>query len=103
MSDLTFKEFQKYIKDNYHEKDSKRGTSGNFMWLIEEIGELSSALQHCSNPEKEPSETDRKNLEEEFADVLGWLSTLANIHGVDLERALYKKYLCRSKPDTHKA
>lgn len=79
---LTFRQFQTFIRDRYHERDSARGTASNFMWLIEEVGELATALQ---KPDLDPSE--------EFADVLGWLATLANMHGVDLEEALRKKYL----------
>jgi NTP pyrophosphatase (non-canonical NTP hydrolase) len=36
---------------------------------------------------------DPANLREEFADVLAWLTTLANISGVDLEEAIREKYL----------
>lgn len=51
------------------------------MWFIEEVGELATAL--ASN--------DRQNKQEEFADVFAWLCTLANITGVDIEKAC-KKY-----------
>lgn len=53
------------------------------MWLMEEIGELASALR---------ANNDRDNLEEEFADVIAWLTTIANVAGVDLAQALSKKY-----------
>ncbi len=61
------------------------------MWLIEEVGELATALQDNA-PGKSPPPTaeQRKNLEEEFADVLAWLMTLANINGVEMETALEK-------------
>ena len=36
---------------------------------------------------------DQANLEGEFADVLAWLTTLANINGVDLTRAVEAKYI----------
>lgn len=101
--DLTFREFQNFIKTNYQKKDAERGTAGTFMWLMEEIGELASALQHCSRPNEAVSPRDQQNLEEEFADVLGWLSTLANMHSVDLETALRRKYLNRKEIDSHKA
>ena len=39
------------------------------------------------------------DLEEEFADVLAWLTTLANITGVDLERAITRKYLEDGGPE----
>ncbi|MBQ7502477.1 nucleotide pyrophosphohydrolase [bacterium] len=102
-SNLTFKEFQQFIRTNYYKKDAERGSAGCFMWLMEEIGELASALQHCSNPEKPASAEQTANLQEEFADVLGWLSTLANMHGVDLEAALRRKYLDREEIDRHKS
>ena len=36
-------------------------------------------------------------LEEEFADVVGWLSTLANMNGIDLETAVRNKYVVHPK------
>ena len=50
------------------------------MWFIEEVGELATAL----------ASEDHENKEEEFADVLAWLCTLANISDVDLEKACTK-------------
>jgi NTP pyrophosphatase (non-canonical NTP hydrolase) len=86
---LTVAAFQKLIYDRYYPTDSARGTPGTFMWLIEEVGELATALQDNA-PGKSPTVEQRHNLEEEFADVIAWVTTLANIHGVDLERALSK-------------
>ena len=34
-----------------------------------------------------------REMREEFADVLAWLTTLANISGVDLEQAVREKYM----------
>ncbi len=75
-------EFQELIDRMYSDKDRERGTSGTFMWLIEEIGELASALVEGTPEEKS----------EEFADVLAWIFTLANIANVDLASALEAKY-----------
>jgi NTP pyrophosphatase (non-canonical NTP hydrolase) len=86
---MTFAAFQKLIRDRYFATDNARGTPGTFMWLIEEVGELATALQDNA-PGKNPTPAQRANLEEEFADVIAWLTTLANIHGVDLEKALTK-------------
>jgi NTP pyrophosphatase (non-canonical NTP hydrolase) len=86
---LTIAAFQKLIFDRYYPTDSARGTAGTFMWLIEEVGELATALQDNA-PGKSPTPAQRANLEEEFADVIAWLTTLANIHGVDLEKSLTK-------------
>lgn len=87
---LTVAAFQSLIRDRYLETDRARGTAGTFMWLIEEVGELATALQSCSAEKGGGDASARANLEEEFADVIAWLATLANVNGVDLERALRK-------------
>ena len=93
---LTFQDFQQHIRDRYYATDSARGTPATFMWLIEEIGELATALHHADDPGR------RDNLHEEFADVIAWLTTLANVAGVDLETALRDKYLTGDGPKGHK-
>ncbi|MEO1008493.1 MAG: MazG nucleotide pyrophosphohydrolase domain-containing protein [Planctomycetota bacterium] len=87
--DVTLRGFQRLIRDRYFETDNARGVPGTFMWLIEEVGELATALQECQ-PGQNPTDAQRANLAEEFADVLAWLSTLANIAGVDLADATAK-------------
>lgn len=97
---LALAEVQQTIAEIYSHKDAARGTEGTFMWLMEEIGELSAALR----------ENDHASLAAEFADVLAWLATLANVSGVDLDQAFLDKYgqgcpgckktpcLCQVKP-----
>ena len=77
---MNISEFQHIISKKYEKRDRQRGIPATFMWFIEEVGELATAL--ASN--------DDKNKEEEFADVLAWLCTLANITDVDLEKACDK-------------
>lgn len=79
---MKLSEFQALIRDQYLEKDKARGIDGTFMWFVEEVGELARALKG----------NDRDNLEEEFADVLAWLTSMASIKGIDLEAAAQKKY-----------
>jgi len=86
--DLTVRAFQELIQRRYSTNDAARGTPGTFMWLIEEVGELATSLHECAAADATPEQ--RHNLEEEFADVMAWLTTLANINGVDLEKALTK-------------
>ncbi len=74
--------FQELIRTMYLEKDVARGIDGTFMWLIEEVGELAAALRDGSHEEKLG----------EFADVLAWLTTIANVAGVDLNEAVQRKY-----------
>ncbi len=81
---MTLGELQIRIRHLFGAKDGRRGIDGTFMWFMEEVGELAAAL-------REP-EAAGGNLAREFADVLAWLATLANIAGVDLEAAVQEKY-----------
>ena len=83
LSRLTIRDFQKVIAERYEKTDRARGTPKTFLWFIEEVGELATALNG----------DDRVNLREEFADVLAWLCTLANINNVDLAEAVGEKFL----------
>jgi NTP pyrophosphatase (non-canonical NTP hydrolase) len=81
-SNVTLADFQQLIRNMYFSKDQARGVEGTFMWLMEEVGELAAALR-----------AGRHELcVEEFADVLAWLTTIANVAGVDLTEAVTKKY-----------
>jgi len=70
------------MKRLYFNRDSKRGIKGNYEWLIDEVKELGEAL----------GGTNIQATEKEFADVLAWLASLANIKGIDLEKAALEKY-----------
>jgi NTP pyrophosphatase (non-canonical NTP hydrolase) len=80
--EISFTKFQQLIRAMYFEKDHARGVDGTFMWLMEEVGELAAALRDGSHEEQL----------EEFADVLAWLTTIANVVGVDLNDAIMRKY-----------
>jgi NTP pyrophosphatase (non-canonical NTP hydrolase) len=89
----TIRDFQRHIADLYLAKDERRGAQGTMLWMVEEVGELAEAVRR----------REREGLEEEMADVLAWLASLANLHGVDLERAALAKYpatckRCGAKP-----
>ncbi|MEX0876133.1 MAG: MazG nucleotide pyrophosphohydrolase domain-containing protein [Phycisphaerales bacterium] len=88
--DITLRGFQKLIRDRYFATDNARGTAGTFLYLAEEFGELATALANNNRPSRPATPEERANLEEEFADVLAWLATLANINGVDLADTLSK-------------
>jgi len=79
---MTVKELQQLIETMYSKKDRDRGTSATFLWFTEEVGELAAAIREGTHEEREG----------EFADVLAWLVTLANITDVDLTKALHDKY-----------
>jgi NTP pyrophosphatase (non-canonical NTP hydrolase) len=86
---VSLNDFQRHISSRYEKTDRARGTPATFLWFIEEVGELATALHG----------DDRANLEEEFADVLAWLCTLANINDVDLAAAVARKYLGDKPPE----
>lgn len=75
-------EFQKMMKRLYFHKDSGRGAAGTYERLEDEVKELGDAL----------NSTDREELQKEFADVIAWLASLANVMGVDLEMSALSKY-----------
>jgi len=79
---MTLSELQQLICHMYSSKDEARGTDGTFMWLMEEIGELAAALR----------EGTKEELAAEFADVLAWLATIANVADIDLAEAVRAKY-----------
>ena len=80
--EVSLSDFQQLIRAMYYEKDVARGIDGTFMWLMEEVGELAAALRS----------EDRVSQAEEFADVLAWLATIANVAQVDLSKAVKDKY-----------
>ena len=79
---VALNDFQQLIRDMYLEKDVARGVDGTFMWFMEEVGELASALRDGTHEERMG----------EFADVLAWLATMANVVGVDMAEAVQQKY-----------
>ena len=79
---ISIGEFQELIRRMYLEKDIARGVDGTFMWFMEEVGELASALRNGTHEERLG----------EFADVVAWLTTMANVVGVDLTEAVALKY-----------
>jgi NTP pyrophosphatase (non-canonical NTP hydrolase) len=80
--EVSLADLQTLIRKMYFDKDQARGVEGTFLWLMEEVGELATALRMGTHEERL----------EEFADVLAWLATIANVAGVDLSEAIHRKY-----------
>ena len=74
--------FQELMRQLYFHRDTERGVKGTYEWLADELEELREALEG----------NDKEATEKEFADVIAWLASLANITGIDLETAALKKY-----------
>lgn len=85
---MTIEAFQHLIRERYYETDSARGAPATFLWFAEEVGELAEAIAR-----RERGDRVQEELEGEFADVMAWLATLANITEVDLARAVRTKYI----------
>jgi NTP pyrophosphatase (non-canonical NTP hydrolase) len=70
-------ELQAAIDATFGERDRARGVDGTFRWFVEEVGEVAKALR----------DRDPKELDHELGDALAWLTSVANLVDVDLERA----------------
>ena len=79
---MHIREFQSMMRRIYFHRDSERGKDAMYKWLLDEAEELREALE----------DQDVRGLEGEFADVLAWLASLANVVNIDLEKAALTKY-----------
>ena len=70
------------IARTYGSRDRERGVPAAVAWLCEELGELAQAVRK-GTPEQQ---------RHEFADVLAWLVTLADLVGVSLDEAVVERY-----------
>ena len=88
---MTLPELQAYIKErcavNGWDKDS---LELKFLLFSEEVGELAKAIRRHRHIYDEKGQKDEQ-LAEEFADVLSYLIDLANLSGVDLDKAIRDK------------
>ena len=89
---MKIREFQNLIRQVYLDRDRKRGADKTFLWLLEEVGELTRAYRRGED-----------HVGKEMADVLAWMVSVANLLGIDLEAEVLKKYpgvcpLCSSNP-----
>jgi NTP pyrophosphatase (non-canonical NTP hydrolase) len=69
--------FQPHMRPLSGARDRARGTARTFAWFTEECGELSRAVFRGSHDDRIV----------EFSDVLAWLTSLADLAGVDLDEA----------------
>ncbi len=98
---MDFQELQKLLVANalnYGEKyNVKIDEDFAILKLYEELGEFSQAMlihRRKSRPEKHlPEELSKEEVAKELADVLGMTIVTANLLGIDLEKALNKKWI----------
>lgn len=85
MTPLTFHELQSYLALKYKEG---RTSSGLFMKLVEEIGEVAEVLNQL---EGRKENTGNASLEKELVDVIHYAVAIASINGIDLTKAIIEK------------
>ncbi|MEM0106591.1 MAG: MazG nucleotide pyrophosphohydrolase domain-containing protein [Zestosphaera sp.] len=85
---VTLKEVQDLMRKHYLQRDQARGLYATFTWFIEEVGELAEAILSQNT----------KAQEEEIADTLAWLASIANLLSIDLQKAFEQKYLNPQPP-----
>ncbi|MEP7111815.1 MAG: MazG nucleotide pyrophosphohydrolase domain-containing protein [Ilumatobacteraceae bacterium] len=74
---MDLEEFQRLIDATFGARDRARGVPSSVAWLAEEVGELAQAVRKGTHDQQV----------HEFADVLAWLTSLANQVGVNLSEA----------------
>jgi len=89
---MEVKEFQKLASDIVKKIDNKlnvdRDAQLNLSQLLEELGELARIVNFKKLRNKNP---EKKDLEDEFADVFLQLSILADNFDIDLEKSVLDK------------
>lgn len=89
---MDIRAFQTAIEETYGARDRARGEAAAFLWFVEEVGEMAEAIRRGTADERQG----------EFGDVLAWLVTLANLHGVDMAAAAARFSAgcpkCRGRP-----
>ncbi len=86
---MDIEEIRGKIREKYYEIDRRSGHLFLLAVLFEEVGELAEAVRKC----------DVKSIEEELADVLFLILSLANYFEVKPENVLIDKYI-RSDPSS---
>jgi NTP pyrophosphatase (non-canonical NTP hydrolase) len=89
---MDIRDFQKLSSDIVSKIDDKfnldRDVQLNISQLLEELGELAQVANLKKLRNKEP---EKKDLEDEFADVFLQFATLASSFDVDLEKSVLDK------------
>lgn len=81
---------QKLMAEIYLQKDQKRGLEKTLLWLVSEIGEVSDLVAKNGNVKAEEKILHELTLE--IADCQAWLFSVANLLGIDVEKAFLEKY-----------
>ena len=86
--------YSKTIEDIDKKHKIKRGHYLSITQLIEEIGRLARCI---NSPKFKRKELDKKNLNEEFANIFLQLCILPELYEVDLEKAIKNNLTIQEK------
>ncbi len=87
----TLADFQQYVKEMKAERGFRVEPIYECCLLAEEVGELISAVRKNTKGGSIGSGSVAGNVKLELADVLIYLCSIANIHGINLEEAFREK------------
>lgn len=87
----TLADFQQYVKEMKAERGFKVEPIYECCLLAEEVGELISAVRKNTKGGSIGSGSVAGSVKLELADVLIYLCSIANIHGINLEEAFREK------------
>jgi NTP pyrophosphatase (non-canonical NTP hydrolase) len=88
----TLNDIQKYVAEmEIERKRDHEGIAKKFLMLVEEVGELMMADRKKPEILKPDHNPKFASLDEELADILAYLCSIANRLGVDLETAFRNK------------
>jgi len=91
---MEIKELQKKSDEIINKLDGKfecnHNVNNTFIHFIEELGEIASEL---NNPNIRGRDINKKELGKELADLLFFISRLANLNDIDLEESINEKII----------
>ena len=85
MNELSMKQLQDYLSMKYM---NMHDSASMFFKLVEEVGEVAEAMNQLAG--RKNLETD-VSLEKELADIIHYTVAIANIHSIDLSKAIIEK------------
>lgn len=90
---MDVKEFQDKVDEMIAKFDNKFNCEHNvgntFIHLIEEVGEVANEL---NKPNIRNEQVRKEKLGEELVDIIVFTTRLANLHNIDLEKAIEDKF-----------
>ena len=87
MKDLTFRQLQDYLLENYQQSRTEEGL---FIKLVEEVGEVAEVLNGRSG-RKEGVQDSNEELAKELADVIHYTVASAAINRINLTKTIFEK------------